>query len=53
MHIDESSLDSTLDILKTIIQQVLEMKESDVWEHGIIFCDGDQLSSLLLDKVSL
>lgn len=53
MHIDESSLDGTLDIVDTIIRQVLKLSEDDIKSHGIILCGGDQLTNSLLDKVSV
>ncbi|KAH9484819.1 hypothetical protein JR316_0001721 [Psilocybe cubensis] len=52
MHIDESSLDGTLNVLSTILQTTLQMSEEDVKRHGIIICAGDQLSLSLLDKAS-
>lgn len=52
MHIDESSLEGTLGVLDKIIRVELGLTEDDIKKHGIILCAGDQLSKLLLDKVS-
>ena len=53
MHIDESSLDGTLEVLDTIITRHLKFTVEDLQKHGILICAGDQLSKLLVDKVSL
>ncbi|KAF4603981.1 hypothetical protein EYR40_001156 [Pleurotus pulmonarius] len=50
MHIDESSLDGTLQVLEKIIVQTLKMDADAIKKHGIIICAGDQLSVSLLDK---
>ena len=52
MHIDESSLDGSLEVLNTIFCYTLKMTADDLEKHGIVFCAGDQLSISLLDKVS-
>jgi len=52
MHIDESSLDGTLQVLNTIFCDTLKMTAEDLEKHGLMFCAGDQLSISLLDKVS-
>lgn len=44
MHIDESSLEGTLNVVDTIIHKSLKLSEDDVKRHGIIICAGDQLS---------
>jgi hypothetical protein len=53
MHIDESSLDGTLEVIDTIIRKNLNMSEEDIEKHGLILCAGDQLTISLLDKVSI
>lgn len=53
MHIDESSLDGTLEVLGHITSTTLKLTEDDIKKHGIIICAGDQLSKSLLDKVRL
>lgn len=53
MHINESSLEGTLNVLSTIFQTSLNLTEEDVKNHGLIICAGDQLSLSLLDKVCL
>lgn len=53
MHIDESSLDGTLEVFDAILRCTLKMSEEDIQKHGLIFCAGDQLSLSLLDKVNL
>ena len=53
MHIDESSLDGTLEVLNTIITRHLKFTVEDLQKHGILICAGDQLSKLLIDKVNL
>ncbi|KAF4621737.1 hypothetical protein D9613_012151 [Agrocybe pediades] len=52
MPIDESSLEGTLQVLKSMIQVSLGLTEDDVRKHGIFLCAGDQLTLSLLDKVS-
>lgn len=52
MHIDESSLDGTLEVLEHILRKTLNLTEDEIKKHGIIICAGDQLSKSLLDKVS-
>jgi hypothetical protein len=52
MHIDESSLDGTLEVVDHIIRNTLKMTAEDVEKHGLIMCAGDQLTISLLDKVS-
>ncbi|KAF4590201.1 hypothetical protein EYR40_009400 [Pleurotus pulmonarius] len=52
MHIDESSLDGTLEVLETIITRTLEMDADAIKKHGVFICAGDQLSISLLDKAS-
>jgi hypothetical protein len=51
MHIDESSLEGTLEVFKAIFQRSLQLTEDDLKKHGIVLCAGDQLSMSLLDKV--
>jgi hypothetical protein len=53
MHIDESSLDGTIDVFSTIFAKTLQMTAEDIKRHGIVICAGDQLSASLFDKVSL
>ena len=53
MHIDESSLEGTLNVLSTIFRTSLNLTEEDVKNHGLIICAGDLLSLSLLDKVCL
>jgi len=53
MHIDESSLDGTLEVLDTIITCHLKFTVANLQKHGILICAGDQLSKLLVDKVKL
>ena len=50
MHIDESSLEGTLHVLKTIITKTLKLEGNGLEKHGIILCAGDQLTLSLLDK---
>ena len=52
MHIDELSLDGTLEVLNTIFCNTLKMTADDLEKHGVVFCAGDRLSISLLDKVS-
>lgn len=52
MHIDESSLDGTLEVLDTIVTRHLKFTAEDLQKHGILICAGDQLSKLLVDKVA-
>lgn len=51
MHIDESSLEGTLQVLEAIITKTLKLTDESLEKHGIIFCGGDQLTMSLLDKV--
>lgn len=51
MHIDESSLDGTLEVVDHIVRNTLKMTAEDVEKHGLIMCAGDQLTISLLDKV--
>jgi hypothetical protein len=51
MHIDESSLESTLKVLEDIITKTLKLLGDDLEKHGVILCAGDQLTLSLLDKV--
>lgn len=53
MHIDESSLNSTIEVFDAILHGTLKMSEDDIRSHGLIFCVDDQLSISLLDKVSV
>lgn len=53
MHIDESSLDGTIDIVGTILGRALHMSSEDIERHGVIIFAGDQLSISLFDKVCL
>lgn len=52
MHIDESSLDGTLEVIETIICKHLGMTNDDLKKHGIVFGHGDNLTIELVDKVS-
>ncbi|KAG6914065.1 hypothetical protein DXG01_002687 [Tephrocybe rancida] len=52
MHIDESSLEGTLAVLDHILRVQLKLTEEEIQTHGIFLCAGDQLTQLLLDKVS-
>ncbi|KAH9484746.1 hypothetical protein JR316_0001646 [Psilocybe cubensis] len=52
MHIDESSLDGTLQVFNSILKDSLKLTEEELKAHGLIICAGDQLSLSLLDKVS-
>jgi hypothetical protein len=52
MHIDESSLEGTLEVLNAIICDALKLSADGLEMHGIVLCAGDQLSISLLDKVS-
>ena len=52
MHIDESSLDGTLEVFSSIFCHTLKMSSVDLQKHGVVLCAGDQLSISLLDKVS-
>lgn len=51
MHIDESSLDGTLEVIETIISKHLGMSNEDLVKHGIVFGHGDNLTIELIDKV--
>ena len=53
MHIDESSLEGTLQVLNEIITKTLRLSGDGLAKHGIILCAGDQLTMSLLDKVTL
>ena len=53
MQIDESSLDGALEVLDTIVTCHLKFTAEDLQKHVILICAGDQLSKLLIDKVSL
>ena len=53
MHIDESSLEGTLQVIDSIISQTLKLSGDGLEKHGIIMCAGDQLTISLLDKVRL
>jgi hypothetical protein len=53
MHINESSLDGTLEVLNTIVTRHLKFTVEDLQKHGILICARDQLSKLLVDKVNL
>jgi hypothetical protein len=53
MHIDESSLEGTLQVLESIISKTLQLSSDGLEKHGIILCAGDQLTMSLLDKVRL
>ncbi|TFK51493.1 hypothetical protein OE88DRAFT_1712644 [Heliocybe sulcata] len=50
MHIDESSLDGTMEVLDTIVN-TLSLDSDSLKNHGVVICAGDQLSVSLLDKV--
>jgi hypothetical protein len=51
MHIDESSLEGTLEVLNEIITKTLRLSGDGLASHSIILCAGDQLTMSLLDKV--
>lgn len=51
MHIDESSLEGTLNVIDTIVTKVLKLSEDDIRAHGVVICAGDQLTNSLVDKV--
>ena len=51
MHIDESSLEGTLQVLDQIITKTLKLSGEGLAKHSIILCAGDQLTMSLLDKV--
>ena len=53
MHIDESSLEGTLNVLSTIFRTSLNLTEEELKSHGLVICAGDQLSLSLLDKVRI
>lgn len=53
MHIDESSLEGTLKVLRAILCDSLKLTGDALENHGIVLCAGDQLTISLLDKVSL
>ncbi|KAF9475260.1 hypothetical protein BDN70DRAFT_915054 [Pholiota conissans] len=52
MHINESSLEGTLHLLKTIFCDSLQLTEDDIRRKGVVICAGDHLSLSLLDKIS-
>ncbi|KAF9470478.1 hypothetical protein BDN70DRAFT_939674 [Pholiota conissans] len=52
MHIDESCLEGTLHLLKTILCDSLQLTEDDIRRKGVVICTGDYLSLSLLDKIS-
>ena len=43
MHIDESRLDGTVEVLETIITHHLKFTAEDLQKHGVLICAGDQL----------
>lgn len=51
MHLDESTLEGTLQVFNTIFTKALKLSEEEMKRNGIILCAGDQLSMSLLDKV--
>jgi len=53
MHIDELSLEGTLQVLNEVITKTLKLLGNGLAKHGIILCAGDQLTMSLLDKVIL
>ncbi|KAL0056903.1 hypothetical protein AAF712_016482 [Marasmius tenuissimus] len=50
MHIDESSIEGTIQVYKKIFQE-LGMTSEDIERHGLMFLDGDQLTDSLINKV--
>ncbi|THU79764.1 hypothetical protein K435DRAFT_875093 [Dendrothele bispora CBS 962.96] len=50
MHIDESSLDGTIEVEDTIFKN-LHFSNNDMREHGLLFEDGDLLTDSLNSKV--
>ncbi|THU77690.1 hypothetical protein K435DRAFT_701848, partial [Dendrothele bispora CBS 962.96] len=50
MHIDESSLDGTAQVFEKLMEN-LELNDTSLEEHGIIFTDGDLLTDSLIDKM--
>ncbi|EKM51204.1 uncharacterized protein PHACADRAFT_32209 [Phanerochaete carnosa HHB-10118-sp] len=52
MQVDESSIDSTLEVIETLAQRVLKFTEADLQNHSVIICAGDQLTNSLVNKAS-
>jgi hypothetical protein len=50
MHIDESTLDGTAEIIKTLLK-TLDLTENRIREQGRIFIHGNQMTVSLLEKV--
>ncbi|PCH34550.1 hypothetical protein WOLCODRAFT_19414 [Wolfiporia cocos MD-104 SS10] len=53
IHIDKSSLDSTINVMEMIFYKTLQLSEDDIRRHSIILCGGNQLSVSLLDKYTM
>jgi hypothetical protein len=51
MHIDESSLDGTINVFGCIFGSTLKFTGAELERVGVVLCAGDQLSCSLLDKV--
>lgn len=51
MHIDESTLDGTLEVIDDILKKQLNMSEEDLMAHGTIIAHGDLLTGDLTEKV--
>ncbi|THU99993.1 hypothetical protein K435DRAFT_818414 [Dendrothele bispora CBS 962.96] len=50
MHIDESSLDGTIEVFEKIMEH-LRLTDDTLEKHGILFTDGDLLTDSLVDKM--
>jgi hypothetical protein len=53
MKIDESSLDGTIEVIDTMVIRTLQLNNTGLREHGVMFAGGDLLSLSLTDKVRL
>jgi hypothetical protein len=52
MHIDESSLDGTINVFGSIFGSTLKFTGAELEKIGVVLCAGDQLSCSLLGKRS-
>ncbi|KAJ7800419.1 hypothetical protein B0H14DRAFT_3785655 [Mycena olivaceomarginata] len=50
MKIDESSLDGTIEVIDTMVIRTLQLNNTGLREHGVMFAGGDLLSLSLTDK---
>ncbi|KAG8947864.1 hypothetical protein FRC04_010222 [Tulasnella sp. 424] len=50
MHIDESSLDGTLEVIETIMCRHLGLSSEDIEAHGIVLAHEDNLTTSLVRK---